>query len=351
MEHYRRPAPQRAAQLLQEALQLGASDLHINPGYPPTMRLHGVMQPLQSYPVVSAQDTLQLLEEILIPELRQKLDKEQSVDFTWNLEQNRFRTNVALARTGVRISFRVIPLTIPSAEELLLPACVTDLADLRHGLVLVTGPAGAGKSTTLACLLNLINQRRPANIITIEDPIEFVYPARRSLVTQREIGPHTPNYERALRDALRQDPDVVLIGEMRDLETIAAAITVAETGHMVYATLHSYDAASAVDRIIDVFPARQQQQIRIQLASVLKAVVAQNLIPAKNGGQVAAREILVVNQAISNLIRQARTHEIASAIEMGAGQGMISLERAMHELARAGLIEPPHMNRSTRAAA
>ena len=246
---------------------------------------------------------------------------------------------LALARTGLQICFRVIPIQIPSPDELLMPQSIIDLADLRHGLVLVTGQAGAGKSTTLACLLNLINQRRSANIMTVEDPIEFIYPQRRCLVTQREIGPHTPNYESALRDVLRQDPDVVMLGEMRDLETISAAITVAETGHLVYATLHSYDAPSAVDRIIDVFPARQQQQIRIQLAGVLKAVVTQTLIPSKTGGRVAGWEILIVTQAVSNLIRQSRTHEIASAIEMSSGQGMVSMERSIQEMVRAGLVD------------
>ena len=264
----------RSVQLLKDALLVKASDLHINPGYPPTVRVHGVMHVLPGYPIVQPQDGVQLLAEITTPEHRIRLENEQSIDFTWGFDQNRFRTNAAQTRTGLQLCFRIIPTHIPSPDELLLPQCVTDLADLHHGLVLVTGTAGAGKSTTLACLLNLINQRRAANIITVEDPIEFIYPARRCLMTQREIGPHTPSFANALRDALRQDPDVVMVGEMRDLETISAAITVAETGHLVYATLHSFDAASAVDRMIDVFPSRQQQQIRIQLAGVLKAVVS-----------------------------------------------------------------------------
>jgi twitching motility protein PilT len=338
----------RSTQLLRDALREGASDLHINPGYPPLVRVQGLITALRGYPVVQQQDPIDMVNEIATPAHRDRLQKDQSVDFTWGFEQNRFRTNIAMARTGLQICFRIIPIHIPSPEELLLQQRIIDLAELRHGLVLLTGTAGSGKSTTMACILNLINQRRAANIMTVEDPIEFVYPQRRSLVIQREIGPHTPSYESALRDALRQDPDVVMIGEMRDLETISAAITVAETGHVVYATLHSYDAPTAVDRMIDVFPARQQQQIRIQLAGVLKAVVAQNLIPARTGGRVAAREILMVTSAVSNLIRQSRTHEIPSAIEMGTQQGMISMDRSIQELVRTGLVDSGQANKMAR---
>lgn len=332
--------------IVQDGLREGASDLHMTPGYPPMIRVHGMMMVLRGYPAVMPQDPVALLQEISSSDQLKTLERDHSLDFTWGYEQNRFRTNVALTRAGYQICFRVIPLHIPSPEELTLPQSVIELADLKYGLVLVTGRAGAGKSTTLASLVNLINQRRAASIVTIEDPIEFLYPQKRSLVSQREIGPHTPSYESALRDVLRQDPDVVMIGEMRDLETISAAITVAETGHLVYATLHSYDAPSAIDRIIDVFPSRQQQQIRIQLAGCLKAVVAQNLVPTRNGGRVAAREILAVNNAISNLIRQSRTHEIASAIEMGSGQGMVSMERSLMDLVRSGTIDPIQLTKA-----
>jgi len=216
--------------LLKDSLREGASDLHINPGYPPMVRVNGLMQALRGYTTVQAQDVLDLLKDILLPEQKKRLETESSLDFTWSFEQNRFRTNVAMARAGLQICFRMIPLHIPSPDELLLPMSIVELADLSRGLVLITGSAGSGKSTTLACLLNLINQRRAVNIVTAEDPIEFVYPTRRSLITQREIGVHTPSYESALVDVLRQDPDVVMIGEMRNLETISAAITVAESG-------------------------------------------------------------------------------------------------------------------------
>jgi twitching motility protein PilT len=222
----------------------------------------------------------------------------------------------------------------------MLPAVVAELTNLKSGLVLVTGPTGSGKSTTMACLINLINEKRRGNIITLEDPIEFVHSNKNCVVSQREIGLHAAAFGPALRSIMRQDPDVVMVGEMRDLETIASVVTVAETGHLVLATLHSNDAAHAIDRMIDVFPERQQQQIRIQLAGVLRAVVAQTLLPKYQGrGRVAVREIMIVNSAISNLIRTAKSHEIYSAIEMGAREGMVSMSRALGELAAKGLIE------------
>jgi twitching motility protein PilT len=234
---------------------------------------------------------------------------------------------------------RLIPTQIPTPEDLMLPRVVVDLAQLRSGLVLITGATGMGKSTTLACLIDQINQKRHGNIITIEDPIEFVHSNKNCVVSQREIGIHAKSFSSALRTVMRQDPDVVMIGEMRDLETISAAITVAETGHLVFATLHSSDAAQAVDRIIDVFSARQQQQIRTQLAGVLRAVVAQTLVAkASAQGRVALREIMIVTPAISNLIRTAKTHEIYAAIEMGAREGMVSTGRGLADLAKNGLI-------------
>lgn len=338
----------KAAQLLRESLSLSASDVHITPGYPPMVRVAGIMQALRGYPLIEPADAIELFREISNDEHRQRLQSELALDFTWGFGKHRFRANAAFTRTGLQLCFRIIPMTIPTPDELMLPTPIIELADLPRGLVLVTGTAGAGKSTTLACLLNLINQRRQATIMTIEDPIEFIFPPRRSLVTQREIGTHSPSFDRALKDVLRQDPDVVMIGEMRDLETISAAITVAETGHLVYATLHSYDAPSAVDRIIDVFPSRQQQQIRTQLAGTLKAIISQVLIPAKGGGRVAAREILIVTPAIANLVRQGRSHEIASAIEMGHAQGMVSMERSIQELVRTGVIEQAYLSKYNR---
>jgi len=332
-------AASKLATLLLRAIAAQSSDLHLTPGYPPMVRVHGIIQPLPGYAVVQHEDCVELLSEVTSADQRKRLERDKSLDFTWGLDTNRFRTNAAMTWAGLEIVCRIIPMHIPTSDEIGLPKAIVDMADIPRGLVLVTGPAGAGKSTTLACLLNIINHKRPAHIVTVEDPIEFVYPPMRSVITQREVGPHAPTFERALRDVLRQDPDVVMIGEMRDLETIAAAITVAETGHLVFATMHSYDAPQAVDRIIDVFPARQQQQVRIQLAGVLRAVVAQTLVPAKNGTRVAAREILLINQAVSTLIRQSRTHEIPSAMEMGMSQGMLSMERSLQELVRTNQVD------------
>lgn len=339
-------APMSASELLSIAIAQGSSDLHLNPGYPPMIRVNGAIMPLTGSGVYQHADIARCIAEVTTAEQRKHLEADHSVDFTWGMDQTRFRTNVSMSRVGYQICFRIIPLHIPTAEELQLPKAIVELSGLQRGLVLVTGAAGAGKSTTLACLLNIINNTKPVNIVTVEDPIEFVYPTRRALISQREIGPHAPSFERALRDVLRQDPDVVMVGEMRDLETISSAITVAETGHLVFATLHSYDAASAVDRIVDVFPARQQQQIRIQLASVLKAVVAQTLIPSRAAGRVAAREILLVNPAVANMIRQARTHEIPSMIEMGTNQGMTTMERSIQELIRVGAIDPSYQTKA-----
>jgi twitching motility protein PilT len=327
--------------LLAEAAARSASDLHIVPNCAPMARIDGELIPLGNWPPLTPKQCVELIYELLGPEQRQRLEKEWNLDFTVAADQMRYRGNAFVQRNGLQAVLRLIPVKIPTPEDLLVPPIVTQMTELQAGLVIVTGPTGSGKSTTMASLINLINQRRQGHIVTIEDPIEFIYTNKKCVVTQREIGIHTPTFVGALKSILRQDPNVVLIGEMRDLETIAATITVAETGHLVFATLHSPDAPQAVERIIDVFPARQQQQIRTQLASVLKGVIAQQLLPRLGGGgRVAAREIMVVSAAIANLIRQGRTHEIYSAIETGSSIGMISMERAMTELARRNLIAP-----------
>src|SRR4029077_14771488 len=262
------------------------------------------------------------------------------LDFSVSVDNvSRFRANILLDKLGVEAVLRVISNKIPTAAELQLPPVITDLANLPRGMVLVTGPTGSGKSTTLACLINLINEKRKQHILTIEDPIEFVYENKNSVIRQRELGQQTKSFGAALKHALRQDPDVVLIGEMRDLETISAALTMAETGHLVFATLHTTDAASTVDRIIDVFPAHQQQQIRTQLSSSLKAVVGQTLLQRVGSKvRIAAREIMLVTPAIANLIREGKTHQIYGAIDTSARVGMISLDKSLAELARKGLI-------------
>lgn len=329
----------QAVELLKEAVAHGASDVHIVPGAPPLFRIDGHLTALPNSRALQAQETQSIILSLINEEQRARLSREFSVDFSINLPEVRYRGNALFQRNGMEVVLRLIPTQIPTPEDLMLPPVITDLANLSAGLVLVTGPTGSGKSTTMACLIDLINQRRRDNIITIEDPIEFIHSNKNCIVSQREIGLHAAAFAPALRFVMRQDPDVVLIGEMRDLETISAAVTVAETGHLVLATLHSNDAPQAVDRMIDVFPGRQQQQIRAQLAGVLKAVIAQTLLPKATGkGRVALREIMIVNSAIANLIRTGKTHEIYSAIEMGAREGMISLGRAASELAKKGLI-------------
>jgi twitching motility protein PilT len=327
-------------ELLREAVSQGASDIHIVPNSPPLLRIYGALVPLTNRPALSPDQTQQLILEFLTEPQRARLADEFVVDFSVNIDQTRFRGNALFQRNGLEAVLRLIPEQIPGPEELLFPPIMIELTNLKSGLILVTGPAGSGKSSSLACLIDLINQRRRGNIVTIEDPIEFIHTNKNCVVSQREIGVHATSFSGALRSVMRQDPDVVMIGEMRDLETISAAITVAETGHLVLGTLHSADAAQAVDRMIDVFEARQQQQIRTQLAGVLKAVIMQDLLPRSGGGgRVAMREVMIVNAAISNLIRMNKNHEIPSAIEMGAREGMISASRSMAELAKKGLID------------
>jgi len=327
-------------ELLREAVLQGASDIHIVPGAPPLLRISGALAALPNRPAYTADQAQQLILELLTEQQRTALARDFVVDFSMNMEQTRYRGNVVFQRNGLEAVLRLIPVQVPTPEELMFPPIMTELTTLKSGLIIVSGPTGAGKSTSLACMVDLINQRRRGNIVTIEDPIEFIHPNKNCVVSQREIGIHAVSFSAALRSVMRQDPDVVMIGEMRDLETISAVITLAETGHLVLATLHSADAPQAVDRMIDVFEARQQQQIRTQLSGVLKAVITQTLLPrAGIGGRVAMREVMIVNPAIANLIRSGKNHEIYAAMEIGASEGMISSGRALADLARKGLIE------------
>jgi twitching motility protein PilT len=330
----------KVVDLLRCAAAQGASDIHVAPGSPPLLRINGSLAPLSNCSAYTADQTQEFILQLLTEQQRARLAQDFVVDFSINMDQTRYRGNALVQRNGLEVILRLIPVQIPGPDELMLPSVLTDLINSHSGLILMTGPTGSGKSTTLACLIDLINQQRRGNIITIEDPIEFVHLNKNCNVSQREIGIHATNFSSALRSVMRQDPDVVMIGEMRDLDTISSAITVAETGHLVLATLHSVDCAQAVDRMIDVFEARQQQQIRTQLAGVLKAVVTQTLLPRTGGGRVAMREIMIVTSAISNMIRSGKTHEIYTAIEMGAREGMISSGRALMELAKNGLIDP-----------
>lgn len=326
--------------ILTAAVGRGASDVHMVIGRPPMARVRGRMTPLEGYPALTPEESRRLIYSILLEDQRAAFERTMELDCSFSLPSvSRFRVNVLMQKNGVEAVLRVISSKIPSSDELGLTPAVLQFADLPRGLVLVTGPTGSGKSTTLACLLNIINQKREEHILTIEDPIEFVYENLKCVVRQREVGQQTKNFASALKSALRQDPDVVLIGEMRDLETISAALTIAETGHLAFGTLHTTDAAQTVDRIIDVFPPHQQQQVRVQLSVTLKGVVSQTLLPRAGGaGRVAAREIMVVTPAIANLIREGKTHQIYSAIETGAKFGMISLDRALLALVQEGSV-------------
>jgi len=327
-------------EILQIAVQKKASDVHIVPLRKPMLRISGSIVPIEEYPVLSPDDAKNLIYSILYDEQKQKFEENWELDCSFDVPNlSRFRVNVLIQKNGIGAILRLISSSIPTPESLGLPPAIVNLADLPRGLVLVTGPTGSGKSSTLACLVDIINTKREEHILTIEDPIEFVYGIKKCVVTQREIGMHSKKFESALKTSLRQDPDVILIGEMRDLETIQAAITLAETGHMVFGTLHTTDAPQTIDRIVDVFPPYQQTQVRMQLSVSLQAVVCQQLLPRADGqGRVAAREIMIITPAIANLIREGKTHQIYSALEMGARVGMVSMEKTIVELIRKNVI-------------
>lgn len=323
------------------ALTIGrkASDLHIIPDYPPTLRINGELLPLVSYQAVTNEAVEALFLPILTSEQKESLHLNREIDFGLNYENHRFRVNLYYTSGALGGSFRLIPERILTLEELGLPAKLHDLILDRQGFILVTGPTGEGKSTTLASLLNEINTKFSKHILTIEDPIEYVYPPLKSVVSQREVGQDTHNWNIALRSALREDPDVVLIGEMRDYETIQAALTIAETGHLVFSTVHTNSAAQTIDRILDVFPSHQQAQIRIQLASVLKAVVCQRLVPTmQNGTRVPVCEILINTPAIAAIIREGKTHLIDNVIQTSSNDGMLYFENHLATLYQKGII-------------
>ncbi len=326
-------------EILQAAVKFGASDVHIVPERRPFLRINGKMRALNT-DVLSAKNTRQMIFSSLSEDVLERFKKEKELDTSISAAGiGRFRLNVLNQKDGVGAVFRVIPDKIPIPEEIGLDEQIVKMINIPRGMVLVTGPTGSGKSTTLATMLNEINKQRREHIITIEDPIEYVYPKKNCVVTQREIGTTCSDYGQALKRAMRQDPDVALVGEMRDLDTISAVLTLAETGHLVFSTLHTTDAAQTVDRIIDVFPPYQQQQVRTQLAGVLKAVICQQLVPVKGGkGRVAAREIMIVNSAISNLIRDGKTHQIYSAIDTSGRVGMRSLDRDLIKLVNKGKV-------------
>jgi twitching motility protein PilT len=311
-----------------------ASDLHLTVGAPPVIRVNGRLEPLPDTNELEADDIRTLVYRILSTEQQKQLETKRQFDFSYSLPGiARFRVNAYYQRTSLGAAFRMIPTRIKTLEELALPERLYELGDKPRGLVLVTGPTGSGKSTTLAALVDRINRTRSEHILTIEDPIEFLHHHRRCIVNQREIGEDATTFAEGLRAALRQDPDVILVGEMRDLETIATALTAAETGHLVFATLHTQSAPQTIDRVIDAFPAEQQQQVRVQLAATLQGIVTQNLMPtADRRGRTAALEILIPDDAVRNLIRQAKIEQIYSVMQTSSGRGMQTMEQSLADL-------------------
>lgn len=331
--------------LLRMMIEHKASDLHITSGAPPFLRINGDMRGV-NYRELSNQDVQGILFEVLSEKQRKAFIEKWELDFAYGVPGlARFRGNIFMQRKGLGAVFRVIPEKILTAQDLNLPSSIIDMIECDRGLVLVTGPTGSGKSTTLSALINHINMTREAHIITVEDPIEFVHPNIKSLVNQRELGSHTKSFANALKAALREDPDVILVGELRDLETISLAITAAETGHLVFGTLHTNSAAKTIDRIIDVFPGDQQDQVRAMLAESLRGVVAQSLFPRiDKPGRVAAYEIMKNTRAIANLIREKKTFQIPSQIQVGAKMGMILFEKSLSELVKKGTISKAEMD-------
>ena len=333
------PTQPKIETLLEECVRRNASDLHLQVGLPPILRIDGALTPLSNLPTLDDNLIHNLIFATLDDEQQKILIKDKEFDYSFAFgDIARFRVNAFHERGKLAAAFRLIPSKILSINDLGMPAIVETFADFPRGLVLVTGPTGSGKSTTLAALVDKINREKSTHIITIEDPIEFTHKSQRSVIAQREVHYDTFSFAAALRSALREDPDVVLIGEMRDLETIQAAITIAETGHLVFATLHTNSAAQSIDRMVDVFPSHQQPQVRTQLANMLMAICAQRLVPAIGGGRVVAAEIMVANSAIRSLIRDGKTHQIDTAIQTGADQGMQTMDRTLAKLVQTGVI-------------
>jgi twitching motility protein PilT len=328
------------ADVLLEVIDRRASDLHITAGAPPTVRVRGRLVPMEGYPVLTPNDTREIVYSILSEGQRQKFENNWQLDFAYQIPgRARFRVNAYFQRAAVGAALRLIPFDVVPFERLGLPPVVAEFANKPRGLVLVTGPTGSGKSTTLASLIDLINASREEHIMTVEDPIEFLHNHKKCIVNQRELGSDATSFADALKAALRQDPDVILVGEMRDLETIGTAITAAETGHLVFATLHTQDTPQTIDRIIDVFPSEQQGQIRAMLSVALQGIMTQMLVPTADGaGRQVAAEILVPTPAVRNLIRESKTHQIYSVLQTGASHGMQTMDAALAQLVRAGKI-------------
>lgn len=327
-------------EIMRTAKEAGASDVHITVGIPPKMRVNGNLITM-NYSKMMPADTLEVLLEIMTESQREKFEDRGEYDMSFSIpELGRYRVNAYKQRGSVALALRLVGTQVPSPESLGVPESVINLYERKRGLILVTGPTGSGKSTTLAAIIDKINNNRDAHVITLEDPIEYLHQHKMAMVNQREIGLDSQNYANALRAALREDPDVILVGEMRDFETISVAITAAETGHLVLSTLHTIGAASTVDRVIDVFPPHQQQQIRVQFANVLEAVISQQLIPTMDGrGRVAAFEVMHANHAVRNLIREGKSHQLVSVMQTNRKMGMITMDESITQLFYEGKID------------
>ncbi len=327
--------------LLRRMVEAEASDLHLKAGAPPVLRIHGSLVP-QDLPELTAEAVKAAFSQVTTSTQQESFEQEKELDIAYGAEGiGRFRVNASMQRGSIALAFRLVRTVIPTLEELGLPDVCRSLVLKPRGLVLVTGPTGCGKSTTLAAMIDHLNERERRHIVTVEDPIEFVHQNKRCLISQRELGPDTNSFAAALKHVLRQDPDVILVGEMRDLETMSTALTAAETGHLVLATLHTPSAAQTIDRIIDSFPAHQQQQIKVQLSTVLEAVLCQTLVPRADGsGRVAAVEVMVSTSAVRNLIREGKTFQLPNAIQTGSQHGMQTLDQALSALLRANVVTP-----------
>jgi twitching motility protein PilT len=327
-------------ELLQIAIDRNASDLHVIPGYFPTIRVNEELYAIRTEEPFSQQSAVEVIHAILTEQQRALVTQDRQYDFTFVASNRRFRTNIYFVRGGLAAVFRIIPDRIKTIAELSLPGIFTQFSKTRSGLILITGPTGEGKSTTLASMINEINMNQARHIITIEDPIEYIYPIAKSIVSQRELNSDTPSFGQALKGVLREDPDVVLVGEMRDLDTTQAALTIAETGHLVLSTLHTSSTAEAINRIIDIFPMNQQSMVRTQLAMILRAVVAQRLLPSSvtTGGRVPAVEILLNTKSVSSAIREGKLHLIDNMLETGEEEGMLLFEKYLYRLYQQGQI-------------
>lgn len=330
--------------LLLKAVETNASDLHLLVGLPPVYRINGALQQLSSSEPITNEAMKALCLPLLTPAQKEMLEGNRSLDFSYGFgggnygDKGRFRVNLYFQRGTLAGAFRLLPAKVKTIEELHLPSICHRFAALKQGFVLITGPTGHGKTTTIASIVNEINMTRSANILTIEDPVEYIFPKGKSIISQRELGQDTHSWGESLKSALREDPDVVIIGEMRDPESIASAITIAETGHLVFSTLHTNSAAQSIDRIIDSFPEAQQNQVRIQLSSTLEGIISQRLIPTIESGRIVAAEVLVANNAVRSNIREAKTHLIDSIIETSQEAGMNSLESALAQLVKSGMV-------------